>query len=662
MKWIEKVSLRRRLSLPIIVFTASLFIILQGYNYVSTYETQKKNLINRVKVLSNGVSINLQSSLQSNDKVLATEILHAFSVDDEILQAVLIKNDGALFAEFRKNERTIQEPEPLVQEKITKKGYVIGQDAIYVLMPVALKNEKVAQIRLIVSKSELDTTSRQALQVTLILCCLIVVFCYLFISKIRHWITTPVTNLNNAMRGIIERGEFNQRPEVTTQDELGDLTLSFNRMAGRLEDRQKQLRFVLNKVEQERDFGKQIIAAVQHGLFVVDKEGKVLLSNDASKKLFPKIASETKVDVYFLDILNPLERNTLSYILQTVNEIDDLLVKTFDGYTLQITVRVLLNKGLLLFSVVDVTESVKSRSQQKLAANVFKNSQDGVLIFDSSGSLTLINPAFTDIFGYEPEELMNLSMQELFDGHHFSISKELITESIYRFGQWHGEVLERDKQGEELPLYIKASKVIDGDQHGEESYIFIFTSLFDTKEKERLDYLAHHDTLTGLPNRSKFYQTANKVITINQGSVGNIGLCYLDLDGFKAVNDTHGHDAGDEVLKVVAKRLEHSIREKDLACRLAGDEFVLFINSVINKDQLAELSNRVIESIQQPIYYQDNILSVGASIGITIAKYSDKKEVDCLLKEADSAMYEAKLSGKRQYIFHNNEKMLTKLN
>jgi diguanylate cyclase (GGDEF)-like protein/PAS domain S-box-containing protein len=662
MKWIEKVSLRRRLSLPIIVFTASLFIMLQGYNYVSTYDTQKKNLINRVKVLSNGVSINLQSSLLINDKVLATEILHAFSVDDEILQALLIKKEGSLFAEFRKNEAVIKEPNMVLQEKIIAEGYAVGQSAIYVLMPVKLGNKKVAQIRLIVSKSELDTTSRQALQVTFILCCLIIVFCYFFISKIRHLITTPVTNLNHAMRGIIERGEFNQRPEVMTKDELGDLTFSFNRMADRLEERQNQLRFVFNKVEHERDFGKQIIAAVQHGLFVVDKEGKVLLSNDASKKLFPRLTRENRVDVSFLDILNPLEKNTLSGILKTFNEVDDLLVKTLDNYALQITARVLSNKDQLLFSVVDVTESVKSRTQQKLAANVFKNSQDGVLIFDSSGNLTLINPAFTEIFGYEPEELINLSMQELFDGHHFTMSKELITESIYRFGQWHGEVLEKDKQGDELPLYIKASKIIDEEQYGEESYIFIFTSLFDSKEKERLDYLAHHDRLTGLPNRSKFYQTANKIITMNQDSIGHIGLCYLDLDGFKAVNDTYGHDAGDEVLKAIAKRLEHSIKEKGLACRLAGDEFVLFINSVVNETQLIELSNRVIESIKHPIYYQDNRLSVGASIGMTIAKYSDEKGVDCLLKEADSAMYQAKLAGKGQYIFHNSEKMFTKLN
>ncbi len=213
---------------------------------------------------------------------------------------------------------------------------------------------------------------------------------------------------------------------------------------------------------------------------------------------------------------------------------------------------------------------------------------------------------------------------------------------------WHGEVLETNKFGVKLPLYIKACKILDDEQHDQESYIFIFTNLSDIKEKERLDHLAHHDLLTGLPNRSKFYNEANQSLMID----GDVGLCYLDLDGFKHINDTYGHDAGDEVLRVIAKRLENMVRAKDIACRLAGDEFVLFINPVIDKNQLIELADRVITSIQLPIYHQGTILFVGASIGITIATYQENRNLDKLLKESDRAMYEAKLSGKGRYAFH----------
>ena len=648
MKWIEEASLRQKLSFPIIAFTMILFVVFQGYHYVNTYNIQKDNLINRIKVLGNGVGVNLQSALQLNDDIAATKVLHAFSADSEILQVLLLKNDGAPFAEYRKNNQVAQAPNKELQRRISVDGFAIGDHSVYLFMPVLLNNEKIASIRLIASKDELNRTRDEALNISFTMFGLIIVCGYLFIVKIQQWIITPVTNLNKAMQGIINRGEFTSRPSVTIHDEVGDLTLSFNKMADRLEERQKQLSFVLNKVEQERDFGEQIITAVQHGLFAVDRQGKILLSNDASKRLFSTMTYHHLVDQYFLDIVKPVESKTLLTIIENCTEVDDVLIQTTSGSALQITTRILANKNELLFSIMDVTEAIKSRTQQKLAANVFKNSQDGILIFDVKGSLTLMNPAFTEMFGYEMRELSDLSMKVLFDNYLFTTLTNLIIESLYKFGQWHGEVLETNKFGVKLPLYIKACKILDDEQHDQESYIFIFTNLSDIKEKERLDHLAHHDLLTGLPNRSKFYNEANQSLMID----GDVGLCYLDLDGFKHINDTYGHDAGDEVLRVIAKRLENMVRAKDIACRLAGDEFVLFINPVIDKNQLIELADRVITSIQLPIYHQGTILFVGASIGITIATYQENRNLDKLLKESDRAMYEAKLSGKGRYAFH----------
>ncbi|RYU65357.1 diguanylate cyclase [Aliivibrio finisterrensis] len=653
MNWIEKASLRQRLAVPLIAFIFSLFIIIQGYNYVNTYQVQQTNLIDRIKVLSNGVSVNLQAALLFDDEITASEVLHAFSADKEILQALLLKSDGRLFAEYRKDGLVAKAPNRTLQLEIAKNGYALGEDAIYILIPIFLDNEVIAKIRLIVSKEGLNETRLSAMRVAFSLFGLIIIFSYIFIAKIQQWVITPVVNLNDAMQGIILRGEFDQRPDVGTSDELGDLTLSFNKMADKLEERQKQLNFVLDKVEQERDFGKQIITAVQHGLFAINKKnGQILLSNDASKKLFPEKLDDEFSDVFLLDIINAQEEGKLKEIITQCQEVDDLLIQTKQDSTLQITTRVLPNKEQLLFSIMDVTEVIQNRTQQKLAANVLKNSQDGVLIFDSLGNLTLMNPAFTEMFGYELNDLISLSMTQLFDGKHLTTSTNLFAKSIERFGQWHGEVLEKDKNGVELPLYIKASKIKDDEQNDQNSYIFIFSNLSDAKERDRLYYLAHHDTLTGLPNRSKFYKSANQTIEKNKLTTGQFGLCYLDLDGFKLVNDTYGHDAGDEVLRVVAKRLENAVRKGDLACRLAGDEFVLFIEPVQDKTQLAELSSRVIESIQKPIAYKGITLSVGVSIGVTIAYYNEEKDIDYVLKESDQAMYEAKLSGKGQYIFY----------
>ncbi|MCE7578429.1 diguanylate cyclase [Aliivibrio fischeri] len=652
MKWIENASLRQRLSLPIIIFALSLFVMFYGYNYVSTYKTEKDNLINRIKILSIGVSLNLKPALILDDKVTANKILDAFSADEAILQAVVMDNDGQIFIEYKNTTQLSHAPNAELKQQMLIDGYAIGDHFIYVSIPFALNPQEIAQINLIVSKDILEETRDTALKMFIFMLLFFVICGYFIISKIQKWVITPVSSLNHAMQGIITRGVFDERPQVVTQDELGDLTASFNKMTSKLEERQKQLSYVLKKVEHERDFGEQIITAVQHALFVIDKKGLIILSNEASKVMFPSLSINLLESRNLLDVIQPSNEEDLLEIIDNRKEVDDLLIQTCDSKTLQITSRVLSNQNQVLLSMVDVTEALRSRTQQKLAANVFKNSQDGVLIYDADGKLTLMNPAFTDIFGYQMSELSNIPMLTLFDGHHFTTSTSLITESIQRFGQWHGEVLEKDKYGAELPLYVKASKIIDTEQYGQNSYIFIFTNLSDVKEKERLDHLAHHDVLTGLPNRAKFYQAANDTILLKKGSIGQMGLCYLDLDGFKQINDTYGHDAGDEVLRVVAKRLEHAVRANDLASRLAGDEFVLFINPVANREQLIELADRVIFSIQAPISYKGTLLSVNVSIGITIADYNDGKDVDALLKESDKAMYEAKLTGKGKYMFH----------
>ncbi|MDD9178448.1 CHASE sensor domain-containing protein [Aliivibrio sp. A6] len=206
MNWIEKASLRQRLAVPLIAFIFSLFIILQGYNYVNTYQVQQTNLIDRIKVLSNGVSVNLQAALLFDDEITASEVLHAFSADKEILQALLLKSDGRLFAEYRKDGLVAKAPNRTLQLEIAKNGYALGEDAIYILIPIFLDNEVIAKIRLIVSKEGLNETRLSAMRVAFSLFGLIIIFSYIFIAKIQQWVITPVVNLNDAMQGIILRG------------------------------------------------------------------------------------------------------------------------------------------------------------------------------------------------------------------------------------------------------------------------------------------------------------------------------------------------------------------------------------------------------------------------------------------------------------------------
>jgi diguanylate cyclase (GGDEF)-like protein len=162
---------------------------------------------------------------------------------------------------------------------------------------------------------------------------------------------------------------------------------------------------------------------------------------------------------------------------------------------------------------------------------------------------------------------------------------------------------------------------------------------------------ANHDTLTGLPNRRLLHDRLNQAITRSCRSNRNLAVCFLDLDGFKHVNDTQGHSAGDVVLRVVAARLSKELRGDDTVARLGGDEFVLIICDIELKEDVSKLLSRLLDDIAQPIMIEGKSAKVTASIGITLYP-QDNCGPDELLQHADEAMYVAKHNGKAKYYFH----------
>jgi diguanylate cyclase (GGDEF)-like protein len=199
-------------------------------------------------------------------------------------------------------------------------------------------------------------------------------------------------------------------------------------------------------------------------------------------------------------------------------------------------------------------------------------------------------------------------------------------------------------------MFVKVSRIVSSEGIDNYDYVYILSDLSNLKEMERLEYLAHHDSLTGLANRAKLYRVLDETLTIERDTDDGVALLYLDLDGFKGVNDTYGHDAGDEVLKQVAERLLSTFTSQDLVARLSGDEFVVLVTktTVTNISSIAE---RLIEVIQNDIVYKGRVLKVGASIGV---HYSANltENLDQWLKAADTAMYQAKSSGKGRYVIN----------
>lgn len=291
-------------------------------------------------------------------------------------------------------------------------------------------------------------------------------------------------------------------------------------------------------------------------------------------------------------------------------------------------------------------ESVKSHKIVEMAA-------EGIVSIDTKGSIQSFNRAAQRIFGYGEEEIIGRNVSLLMppphrDRHDEYISRYLQTGQAYAIGRTR-ELQGLRKNGTTFPMELAVSEVKLGDTH-------LFTGMLrDISEQklaqQRIVQLAHYDMLTHLPNRSLFYDRLGQAILMAKRHQRGIALLYMDLDGFKKVNDTLGHHVGDLLLVKAAERLRLCVRESDTLARLGGDEFTLILNDINERKDVAMVSKKIIESIAVPFDLEGHAVRIGVSIGIAI--YPDDAGVveGELLIVADKAMYAAKAAGKNTYRF-----------
>ncbi len=300
--------------------------------------------------------------------------------------------------------------------------------------------------------------------------------------------------------------------------------------------------------------------------------------------------------------------------------------------------------------ISDVTELKKSEVELKLAASVFESISEGIMIIDADKTVLSVNAAFTDITGYSATEMLGRVPRVLNAIHHPPSSFESMRTALESKGHWEGESWDLRKDGDAFMAWQSIS-MIRGTDGKAARYVSVFSDITARwKTSERTKHLALHDQLTALPNRHLLLERLDQSFARAQREERNLALFFLDLDGFKTINDQWGHAAGDEVLKCVAHTLKDSVRTSDTVARLGGDEFVLLIDNPENQEEVAHLADRVIAAIKLPPSLQNTDARIGASIGIAmLGVHTDS--VDQLMKNADSAMYAAKAAGKNRYTF-----------
>ena len=302
-------------------------------------------------------------------------------------------------------------------------------------------------------------------------------------------------------------------------------------------------------------------------------------------------------------------------------------------------------------------ERRESNKQLTLSSRVFESAHEGIMITDANKQIVDINPEFTTISGYSHDEAVGQSLCFLDSGKYSDEFFDSLWEAVDQQGYWQGELWCRRKGGE-LYAELLTISVITDDEGEIQNYVGLFSDITKSKEQQAsLELMAHYDVLTGLPNRSLFADRYKQAVAHSKRSDTLLAVCFLDLDDFKPVNDLYGHMVGDQLLIKVAERIKIQIRAEDTVSRLGGDEFVFLLGDLTSQAQCEQILKRLHETIAKPYQVEGHEVKVSASSGVILhPKNEDEKDLDTLLRHADQAMYQAKLSGRNQYQFFDSLK------
>jgi diguanylate cyclase (GGDEF)-like protein/PAS domain S-box-containing protein len=310
---------------------------------------------------------------------------------------------------------------------------------------------------------------------------------------------------------------------------------------------------------------------------------------------------------------------------------------------------------LVRLVVTDLSARRVNDQRLTLAANVFTHAHEGMMVTDTAGDILEVNQAFHTITGFHREETIGRNPRFLASGLTSKATFEALWAALITDGFWKGELSNRRRSGE---IYL-AGQTINAiyDANGRVvQYMALFTDVTEVREQQtRLETIAHYDALTQLPNRVLLGERMQQALVHAQHSDRMVAVAYLDLDGFKAVNDTHGHAIGDRVLQAVAQRMSRALREDCTLSRLGGDEFVILITDLEQTYDTTSMLDRLLSAASQPVLMDALHLSLTASMGVTFYPQAHEVSADQLLRQADQAMYQAKVAGKNRYCYFNPE-------
>lgn len=417
-------------------------------------------------------------------------------------------------------------------------------------------------------------------------------------------------------------------------------------------------------IEEMHRRNSRILDAAGDALLSLDQQGAVTFANEVAIRLLQRPV-DSLLGTHCCDVLQPRDDSGLPFdraacpFLATVADGEIRHGTVLLGAEGESGTRVaryvctpLLEEQSLTGAVIVFNEMLGQPVDGGPATEVILDqAAEAVMVTDAEGRITSVNRAFSEITGYSTEEAIGRTPRILKSGVHTPHFYEEFWRTLCTDRRWVGEVWNRRKNGEIYPQWGSVTAVLD-DSGKPVSYVAVFSDISKAKKaEERLYYLANHDTLTGLPNRMRLSEQLDAGIERAKRSGAMLAVAFVDLDRFKIINDTLGHAVGDQFLKTLADRLQHSARKQDTLARWGGDEFVLVLEDASSREAIGDAITRLMQRLGEPVFIDGQEIVPTASIGISVYPDDGRLPGD-LIKAADAAMYRAKEQGRNRFAFY----------
>jgi diguanylate cyclase (GGDEF)-like protein/PAS domain S-box-containing protein len=408
---------------------------------------------------------------------------------------------------------------------------------------------------------------------------------------------------------------------------------------------------------------RMVVELSPDGIFIIDTGNTYLFANPAGLALcgatsLNQVVGRSVFD-FFFPSFHPYLRNRFQRLKcgHLVPPCEEQFIR-LDGAIVDVEAHaahfMFQSQPATLVILREIATRKAAEQSLRLTAQVFENSREGILITDQERRIVSVNRAFTAITGYEAVDIIGEMSEKLRSDFHDARFYEYIWKTIAETGHWQGEVISRRSNGQLYPTWNAVSALRDC-AGIVTNYLLVFSDISERKEAEsRIQFMAEHDALTALPTRALLFDRLDKAAANSRRNRKQLAILFIDLDRFKYVNDSMGHNTGDKLLQAVADRLRKVVRDVDTVSRLGGDEFVVMLIDIGSAAQVAHIAGNVVQAIAAPYNIDGHELNVTSSIGISTYP-DDTDNVDDLIKNADTAMYSAKACGRNNFQFFSNE-------